>query len=54
MKAMLFGVGVGKNPDTSPFSYVHGALMDFDNILGFKRIYKDLFLVFSSIYSPDN
>lgn len=54
MKVMLFGVGVGKNIDISLFLYVYGVLMDFDNILGFKRIYKDLFFVFFFIYFLDN
>lgn len=54
MKVMLFGVGVGKNFDISLFLYVYGVLMDFDNILGFKRIYKDLFVVFFFIYFLDN
>lgn len=54
MKVMLFGVGVGKNFDISLFLYDYGVLMDFDNILGFKRIYKDLFFVFFFIYFLDN
>ena len=53
MKAASFGVRLGKNSVTILFSYVHRAYqkMDFDISFGFMKMHKDLFVVFSSVYS---